>query len=152
MRSHLLYLALITLMLSCGSTDQPPATASATGNAASAALTTIQWIDSAQNYGRINEGQKLAVSFRFRNSGDKPLIIQSVKPTCGCTVADYPKQPLAPGEEGEITGEFDSNGREGLQRKHITVTTNTSPSQQDVVFEVNVVGKPQGQAQQSTTF
>jgi hypothetical protein len=154
MRFLPIYLIALVLFLSCGESDEKSATISATGDTSpSTSLTTIQWIDSAQNYGRINEGQKLAVSFRFKNSGSKPLVIQSVTPTCGCTVADYPKQPLAPGEEGEITGEFDSNGREGLQRKHITVVTNTNPAQQDVVFEVNVIGRPQAQqGQQSTSF
>ena len=105
-------------------------------------LTTIQWIDSVKNYGKINEGQKLAIAFRFRNSGAKPLVITSVIPGCGCTVADYPKEPIAPGAEGEITGSFDSHGREGLQHKEITVTANTKGSTvQSLHFEVEVAGK-----------
>lgn len=105
-------------------------------------LTTIQWIDSVRNFGKIQEGQKVALSFRFKNTGTKPLVIESVKPACGCTVADYPKQPLKPGEEGEITGEFDSQGREGQQHKEITVTTNTPARTQNIIFEVTVLGKP----------
>ena len=102
-------------------------------------LTTIQWVDSIKNLGRINEGQKLEVSFRFKNTGTKPLIIQSVRPGCGCTVADYPKEPIAPGAEGEITGSFDSQGRENLQRKEIAVTANTKGSAyHTLVFEVDV--------------
>lgn len=142
----------VVFAASCG--DDPSATihpplsslGEKTGNSGTpAVLTTIQWIDSARNFGNINEGQKLAISFRFKNSGSKPLVITSVKPTCGCTVADYPKEPIAPGKEGEITGEFDSNGREGLQRKHLTVKSNTSPAEQDITFEVNVVAKAQNQ-------
>ena len=105
-------------------------------------VTTIHWIDSARDFGKITEGQKLAVSFRFKNTGNKPLVIESVQPACGCTVADYPKQPIAPGEEGEITGEFNSEGRAGQQHKEITVTTNTPARTQNVVFDVNVVAKP----------
>ena len=102
-------------------------------------LTTIQWVDSIKNLGRINEGQKLEVSFRFKNTGTKPLIIQSVRPGCGCTVADYPKEPIAPGGEGEITGSFDSQGRENLQRKEIAVTANTKGSAyHTLIFEVDV--------------
>lgn len=100
--------------------------------------TSIEWMDSVKNYGNINEGQKLAVSFKFKNSGNKPLVIESVKPSCGCTVADYPKEPIAPGGEGEITGEFDSKGREGLQHKELTVTANTDKVQHSIYFEVNV--------------
>ena len=62
----------------------------------SANFTTIQWLDTVKNMGTIDEGQKLEVSFRFRNSGDKPLVIERVTPTCGCTVADPPKEPIAP--------------------------------------------------------
>lgn len=105
-------------------------------------LTTMKWIDSVQNYGNIKEGQKLAISFRFKNSGSKPLIIESVAPSCGCTVADYPKEPIAPGGEGEITGEFDSNGREGLQHKELTIKANTPDISNNVYFEVNVVPNP----------
>jgi hypothetical protein len=102
-------------------------------------LTSIQWLDSIKNLGRITEGQKLEISFRFKNTGTKPLIIQSVRPGCGCTVADYPKQPIAPGGEGEITGSFDSQGRENLQRKEIAVTANTKGSAyHTLIFEVDV--------------
>ena len=153
MRSSLLLLLPVFLLFaSCGGDDAGATMqSSVTSQNPGGQITTIQWLDSAQNYGKINEGQKLAISFRFRNSGNKPLIIESVQPTCGCTVADYPKEPIAPGAEGEITGSFDSNGREGLQRKHITVRTNTDPAQQDVTFEVNVVAKPRN-PQQNTSF
>lgn len=153
MRIILFLIVFMTVFLTgCGDdtsvTIHPPLSSldEKTGNSATpASLTAIQWIDSARNFGNINEGQKLAISFRFKNTGNKPLVIESVKPTCGCTVADYPKEPIAPGEEAEITGEFDSNGREGLQRKHLTVKSNTSPAEQDITFEVNVVAKARNQ-------
>jgi hypothetical protein len=105
----------------------------------SSQLTTIHWIDSVKNLGRITEGQKVEISFRFKNTGSKPLIIHSVQPSCGCTVADYPKEPIAPGGEGEITGSFDSNGRENLQRKQLSVFANTKGSQyHTLLFEVDV--------------
>ena len=138
----ILILVAAIIFASCGSADSS-AEVDAAREAGSKQLTTVQWIDSVRDYGRIIEGQKLAVSFRFKNSGDKPLIIESVHPACGCTVADYPKQPLKPGEEGEITGEFNSEGREGQQHKEIAVTTNTATRTQNLVFEVTVAGRPQ---------
>ncbi len=104
-------------------------------------LTTVEWSDASRNFGKIEEGQKLAVSFRFRNTGDKPLVISSVSPSCGCTVADFPRKPIAPGKEGEITGEFDSKGRVGLQHKDLTVHANTAQGVHRLSFEVNVVAK-----------
>lgn len=143
--SKYLYLIAICAFLtaSCSESD---ASADKSENAAagttSKGLTTMQWIDSVQNYGKIKEGQKLAVSFRFKNTGSKPLIIESVAPSCGCTVADYPKEPIAPGKEGEITGEFDSHGREGLQHKEITIKANTPNIANNVYFEVDVIPNP----------
>jgi len=107
-----------------------------------ASFTTIQWIDSVKDYGKINEGQKLEVLFRFKNTGNKPLVIESVHPSCGCTVADPPKEPIAPGAEGEIKGSFDSNGKSGQQHKSIEVTANTKGMQShDLVFTVEVLKK-----------
>lgn len=107
-----------------------------------ASFTTMQWIDSVKDYGKIAEGQKLEVSFRFKNTGNKPLVIESVHPSCGCTVADPPKEPIAPGAEGEIKGSFDSNGKSGQQHKSIEVTANTKGSQShEVNFTVEVQKK-----------
>lgn len=138
------YFILIFLIVffSCNNADKPAGTSKEPAVLAStdtASLTTILWIDSIKNMGRINEGQKLEVAFRFKNTGTRPLIIQSVRPGCGCTVADYPKEPIAPGGEGEITGSFDSQGRENLQRKEIAVTANTKGSPYHTLFfEVDV--------------
>lgn len=104
--------------------------------------TTIQWIDSAKDFGQITEGQKLEVAFRFKNSGDKPLIIQGVQPSCGCTVADYPKEPIAPGKEGVIKGIFDSAGKPGVNTKTMTVLANTQgTTAHHLSFTVNVQKK-----------
>lgn len=105
-------------------------------------FTTIQWIDSSMNYGKITEGQKLAVVYRFKNTGDKPLIITDVHPGCGCTVADKPTEPIMPGREGKITAEYDSQGHPGEQHKNINVTANTKPNQSfNLVFAVEVEKK-----------
>jgi len=108
----------------------------------SSKFTTIEWIEQSKDYGKITEGQKLEVSFRFKNTGNKPLVIESVHPSCGCTVADPPKEPIAPGNEGEIRGSFDSNGKEGEQHKTLVVTANTKGGQNhDLVFTVTVQKK-----------
>ena len=105
--------------------------------------TTIQWIDSVKSLGKINQGQKLEVSFRFRNSGKNPLVIQAVNPSCGCTVASFPKEPIQPGQESEITGCFDSNGRSGLQHKELTVIANTEGNpEHKLTFEVDIQVPP----------
>jgi hypothetical protein len=104
------------------------------------ALTSIEWIDPKKDLGTINEGQKLQINFHLKNTGSAPLVLQSVVPGCGCTVADYPKEPIAPGKEADISASFDSKGREGQQHKEITVTANTKESSQHKLsFNVMVV-------------
>src|ERR1700744_4352647 len=66
----------------------------------SSQFTTIQWLDSVSNFGKIPEGQKLDVSFRFRNTGDKPLVVLRVQPSCGCTAPSTLPDPIMPGAEG----------------------------------------------------
>ncbi|MBC7903563.1 MAG: DUF1573 domain-containing protein [Gemmatimonadaceae bacterium] len=108
----------------------------------SANFTSIQWIEQTRDYGKMNEGQKLEVKFRFKNTGNKPLVIESVRASCGCTAAEPPKEPIAPGGEGEIVGSFDSNGKTGLQHKSIYVLTNTKGVQNhELVFNVDVIKK-----------
>ncbi len=88
--------------------------------------TTIQWMDTVVNFGTANKGEQVKVTFRFRNTGNQPLIVANVRAACGCTVPDYTKGAIAPGGEGEVTGAFDSNKSEGEAiRKSIFVTTNT---------------------------
>ena len=88
--------------------------------------TTIKWLDTAVNFGTIKMGEKIFVKFRCLNTGNKPLIIINARPGCGCTVANYTKQPIAPGTEGLVTAEFDSNkAHGGTVTKYIITTTNT---------------------------
>lgn len=105
--------------------------------------TTITWMDSTYwNAGQIVEGEKLAVAFRFRNSGTKPLVIESVTASCGCTAPEPPKEPIAPGKEGVIAATFDSKGRVGQNHKTLTVVANTvGSSTHELNFDVEVIAK-----------
>lgn len=102
--------------------------------------TSLQWIDSTfLSMGTVKEGAQVEVSFRFKNIGTKPLVIANVSASCGCTIPETPQQPFAPGEEGVIKAKFDSKGRTGENRKHISVDANTTPSRShDLEFTVNV--------------
>lgn len=80
------------------------------------------------DFGSINEGEKVKYAYKFKNEGKNPLIIESAKPSCGCTVPTFPKDPIPPGGTGEIVAEFDSQGRPGETQKTITITANTEPT------------------------
>src|SRR5450432_3517604 len=108
----------------CNDPKAPVAGASTPSNAVMDS-TTIQWLDSTRDFGKIEEGQKLDVSFRFKNTGDKPLVIDRVQPSCGCTVADQSKDPVAPGAEGQIKAVFNSEGHLGTNHKTLFVYSNT---------------------------
>jgi len=86
---------------------------------------TIEWNETSMDFGKITQNIPIVVEFKFRNPGMIPLIITSVEPSCGCTVADYPKQPVPAGGEGSISVTFDAKSS-GHFSKTITVHTNTS--------------------------
>lgn len=105
-------------------------------------VTSIQWIDSVKNVGAVDEGQVVDIAFRFKNTGTKPLVIQDVKASCGCTVPAPPKEPIAPGQEGEIKASFNSQGRPGMNNKTLTVYANTGSAEHRLSFSVEVKPKP----------
>lgn len=128
------------LYLTCCSNADSKSTVNAANGLDSSKLTTVEWIEPSKNLGKITEGQVLQIHFRFKNTGENPLIIKSVRPSCGCTVADFPKEPIAPGKEGEITGSFDSKGRSDIQRKEIYVEANTKGSPNHTLhFELDII-------------
>ncbi len=108
-----------------------------------AKYTAIEWLDSIKNLGVLTKGDKAEIRFRFRNSGNKPLFIISAQPGCGCTIADYPREAIAPGEEGTIIAGFNTeNQYEGDFNKSILVTTNTLGKQSfDLIFTGQIKAK-----------
>jgi hypothetical protein len=129
-----LFLFLISgVIVACNSTDK---TASAADQAKrdslnylamsdSANFTSLQWLDSVnQNLGKVNEGQVLEIAWHFKNTGNKPLIIGRVQPGCGCTLAEQPQEPIAPGKDGVIKAKFDSKGHPNVQDKVVYVYAN----------------------------
>jgi len=80
------------------------------------------------DFGTIEQGEKIAYAFRFKNVGKGDLIIRSAEGSCGCTVPEFPKDPVKPGESGIIDVTFNSEGREGQQEKTVTIISNTVPN------------------------
>ena len=80
------------------------------------------------DFGTIVQGEKVAYSFKFKNTGKADLIITSAKGSCGCTVPEYPVEPIAPGAEGVIDVVFNSDGKSGQQNKKVTIVANTVPN------------------------
>lgn len=90
--------------------------------------TKINFTETIYNFGTIKQGEIVKYSFSFKNDGEKPLLISSAQASCGCTVPNYPKEPIAPGETGVIDVQFNSTGKLGMQNKSINITANTDPA------------------------
>lgn len=87
-------------------------------------------------------GEKFSHVFQFVNSGKSPLLISGVYPSCGCTtMKDWSKDPIAPGESGQISVEFNSTGNSGKIDKTITVATNAEPANIVLHLVGDVLGK-----------
>ena len=79
------------------------------------------------DFGTITDGEVVEHTFRFTNTGTNDLIISNASASCGCTIPEWPKEPIAPGEKGEIKVEFNSNGKKDMVTKDITILANTNP-------------------------
>lgn len=101
----------------------------------------IKFNDLVYDFGKAKEGEKVTHVYKFTNTGNNPLIIESAKPSCGCTIPTFPKEPIAPGGTGEIIAEFDSNGRPGDTNKTINIIANTEPATTMLTLKGFVIGK-----------
>lgn len=126
----MIILALLFLSISCTSNSE--ANAEERRNDFAAYIdnpTEMSFEDMEYDFGEVTEGKQVKYTFKFKNTGDQNLVLINVKGSCGCTVPEeWPKNPIAPGETGEIKVNFDSQGRVGNVRKNVRVEANTNPS------------------------
>lgn len=85
------------------------------------------------------EGELLRHTFEFENKGDIPLIITNYKVACTCTVVEFPKHPIAPGEKGEIKVSFDTHGKIGWQYRSIKLFANVKNSPYELELRVKIL-------------
>jgi len=84
---------------------------------------TIAFTQSEHNFGTLQQNQKAVYAFAFSNPGNTPLVIHKVETSCGCTVPEWTKQPIKPGEKGKISIKYDTS-HPGAFSKTITVYYN----------------------------
>ena len=131
----LLFIALITSACSSSNSRESKA------NVDKATAPVMTFAKESHDFGQVNEGDKVVFDFFFTNTGKSALIISNATATCGCTVPEYPKQPLAPGNTGIIHVLFNSTGKSGMQNKIITLTTNTFKGNEELHLVGNVKPK-----------
>ena len=93
------------------------------------------------DFGTINQGDSVMHVFTFKNTGKNDLIITRAVGSCGCTVPEYPKEPVAPGKTGTMKVSFNSKGKTGPQHKTVTITANVPDGA--VVLEIQANVKPE---------
>ncbi len=113
-------------------------TNSAEGSTDAGKLPKIVFEKDFHDFGKLIAGEKVSYSFKFKNTGKSLLVISAVNTSCGCTVSNYPKQPIKPGETNYIDVSFDSKGTHGFQHKTVTVTSNTQPMNTTLRIQANV--------------
>jgi len=91
--------------------------------------TTIAYDSAFYDFGTVKQGVVVKRTFHFTNTGADSLVISDVKVTCGCTVPEWPKDPIAPGGKGEIKVEFNTADKEGRQLRILRVVANTEPAE-----------------------
>ena len=105
--------------------------------------TTMTFKETIHDFGTVKEGTKVKHTFVFQNTGTEPLLITNAQGSCGCTVPQWPRTPIAPGAKSEITVEFNSNKKSGKRNQQVTITANTEPH----TTHIRLVGEvtPKGQ-------
>lgn len=131
MKKLLLLCSILVAFASCSKKENTPSD----GNAA---ISKITFEETEYNFGKIRQGDVVPHTFVFKNDGENDLIISNASASCGCTIPEWPKEPIKPGKTGEIKVQFNSTGKSGIQNKVIAITANTDPNITNVTLKGEV--------------
>ena len=143
MKKILLSLLMAVCLWSCGD-DEGKINTGLVNNPASATESAnskepkIEFAVTEHDFGKMIQGEQVSFTYKFKNVGNAPLIITAVEKTCGCTDTKFPRNPIKPGEEGNISITYDSKGHKGFQNKRVIVKANTNPSETILRFKARV--------------
>ena len=142
-----LILLLSLALVSCGSssdeksitTDLVNSPLTANSKAEKVLIPNIEMLETSYNFGEMQQGESVTHDFILKNTGDADLIITAAKGSCGCTVPEWPKNPIAKGEEAAIKVTFNSAGKSGKQNKTVTLVSNAIPNTKVITINGNVI-------------
>ena len=100
--------------------------------------TTIKFEKELHDFGAVKQDTDNAYSFEFINTGAEPLVIENAKGSCGCTVPNYPKEPIMPGATATIDVMYKPGKQQGPQQKTVTITANTNPKNTVIKISADV--------------
>ncbi len=119
-------------------TDLVNNTASANGNT-NGKLPEIKFEEEVYDFGKMTQGERVSHDFIFKNIGSKNLVISGANGSCGCTIPQWPKEPIKSGVESKINVVFNSEGKSGYQEKTITLVTNCEPATRILKIKAEVI-------------
>ena len=107
--------------------------------------------EASHDFGDVKANEKVQAYVKFTNEGKSPLIIQDASASCGCTVPEYPKNPIPVGGTDSIKVEYTAGNMNGKQQKTVTLKTNTANGTEQFNITANVTGAtaPAQDAQQA---
>lgn len=100
----------------------------------------LEPVTSSHNFTKVAQGIPVKHQFTVKNTGTEPLVIEDVKKTCGCTVTEWTKEPIMPGETGTVTAQYNA-AKIGYFKKDVTIISNASNSPIKLFLEGTVVKK-----------
>lgn len=107
-------------------------------NVAAMPKTKLEFYETKHDFGTIKEGDKVRYAYKFKNTGSNPLMISKITVGCGCTSPSFSKEPIAPGAEGEVVLEFNSDNKPGHQEKNAIIHSNAEMESMSIGFTAEV--------------
>ncbi len=120
---------------------QPVQAAQPASPATPATQKNILWNETTHDFGKIVQNAPAEVTFTFKNTGTDPVVVTAARSSCGCTVAEYTKEPVRPGGSGMVKATYNS-ARVGSFAKTVSVTLEGNPSPVVLTIKGEVVAKP----------
>lgn len=122
--------------------DESNVAAAAVRDASASKFPILEFEDKKHDFGEIEARKPVSTIFKYKNTGDAPLVITNIKSTCGCTVPeDWSREPLAPGDSGQFSVKFNGSGANKVS-KTITITANTEKGTEAVTITAFVKPDP----------
>ncbi len=147
MKIIIIVITVLSSLIACKGGDEAEISSNIIGNPNTASgenvdkdhLPFFDFVEEVVDFGTITQGEVVSTAFKFKNAGKTDLIISSAQGSCGCTVPEWPKEPIKPGMEGVIKVSFNSSGKQGKQNKTITLVANTIPNTKVIALKGDVL-------------
>ena len=137
----LFWIAIFLTFFSCKKNQEPSASRNEISVGTSDKPTEITFTTMEYDFGTIKDQKVVNHTFEFKNTGKNDLLITNAQGSCGCTVPEYPKEPIKPGESGAIKVSFNPTGKKGVQQKTVTIFANTNDGAEILTIKAIIESK-----------